>query len=645
MSVQFGKCNLDGEPINPADLDQVRPVLAPYGPDGEGMICRDNVGILYRAFHTTKESRREIQPHACRFGPVVTWDGRLDNRQELVKLLQGQISFASTDLEIVATAFERWGTNLFSKLLGDWALSIWDPKKQHLLLARDVMGIRHLYYLVEKDRVAWSTILDPLVVFAGHTFELEEKYIAGWLSSFPAPHLTPYAGILACPPSSFVRLAKGLRQIHKYWELDRTRTISYPTDSDYEKHFRTLFAESVRRRLRSDSPVLAELSGGVDSSSIVCMADRLSSNGLAEVPRLDTVSYFDDSERNWNELPYFSEVESRRGKEGLHIDVSSQPYFQFRTFDDVFMATPASTHRPSVADQTLRTAMQSRGNRTLLSGIGGDEFMGGVPSFLPELADHLVRGQLIAFFSHLKSLALYQRKPCLHLLMQVVRSLLPRLSVGSCRRSPMVPWLSPKLIEKYPTSPTDSEPSFRIWRGLPTFQDNLCTLEHVRRQMEFYPLPENPVYERRYPYLDRDLLEFVCAIPREQLVRPGERRSLMRRALADTTPESILNRKRKAFVARRPAHALWKEEESIRDMTENMLAASMGILDGEQLKAFLNESRVAAEIPVMQFFRTLELECWLRSSYPRFISHRRSARVGRLSSRSHLFLLLKTEEQ
>jgi asparagine synthetase B (glutamine-hydrolysing) len=81
MSVQFGKCNFDGKPADPQDLEEVRPALAPYGPDGEGYICKDNFAVLYRAFHTTKESRREIQPYVSESGVVLTWDGRLDNRK------------------------------------------------------------------------------------------------------------------------------------------------------------------------------------------------------------------------------------------------------------------------------------------------------------------------------------------------------------------------------------------------------------------------------------------------------------------------------------------------------------------------------------------------------------------------------------
>lgn len=108
MSVQFGKYNFDGKSVDPKDLDQVRPVLAPYGPDGEGYICKDNIGILYRAFHTTQESRQERQPHISASGVVTTWDGRLDNRGDLIERLADGFPSDATDLEIVAATYERW---------------------------------------------------------------------------------------------------------------------------------------------------------------------------------------------------------------------------------------------------------------------------------------------------------------------------------------------------------------------------------------------------------------------------------------------------------------------------------------------------------------------------------------------------------
>src|ERR1700732_1323891 len=263
MSVQFGKFNFDRKPVDPEDLDEVRPVLAPYGPDGEGYICKDNFGLLYRALHTTKESRHEVQPHVSGSGTVLAWDGRLDNREELIGLLGQETSGTSTDLGIVAAAYERWGSGSFAKLIGDWAISIWEAKDQSLVLAKDFAGTRQLYYSVEKDQVTWCTILDPLVLFAGHSFKLEEEYIAGWLSFFPAPHLTPYVGVHSVPPCCFVRVTAAGQATTRYWDFDPSRRIVYRQDDEYEQHFRIVFADSVRRGLRSDSPVLAALGGGL----------------------------------------------------------------------------------------------------------------------------------------------------------------------------------------------------------------------------------------------------------------------------------------------------------------------------------------------------------------------------------------------
>src|SRR6202040_1086421 len=104
------------------------------------------------------------------------------------------------------------------------------------------------------------TIPDPLVLLAAKSFALEEEYIAGWLSFFPATHLTPYVGIHSVPPSCFVRLESGRQVCSRYWDFDSSRRIRYRSDGEYEEHFRSVFAKAVQRRLRSDTPVLAELS-------------------------------------------------------------------------------------------------------------------------------------------------------------------------------------------------------------------------------------------------------------------------------------------------------------------------------------------------------------------------------------------------
>src|ERR1700722_965483 len=320
MSVQFGRWNFEGQPPDPDYIEKVSAALTPYGPDSKESYSRDGVDILYRAFHTTKESHLEAQPHISPSGAVVTWDGRLDNRAELIGELGNSLTISSTDIAIVAMAYETWGINCLAKLIGDWALSIWDPINRSLVLSKDPIGTKHLYYSMEKNHVTWSTILDPIVLFAGRTFEICEEYIAGWFWYFPAAHLTPYVGIHAVPPSSLVFLGPGQHTVSKYWDFDPTKQIRYRRDVEYEDHFRTLFGKAIQRRLRSDRPVLAELSGGMDSSSIVCMADTVIASGAAETQRLDTISWYDDSydqiEPDTKERRFFNKVEEKRSRTG-----------------------------------------------------------------------------------------------------------------------------------------------------------------------------------------------------------------------------------------------------------------------------------------------------------------------------------------
>ena len=613
MSIQFGRWNSDGKPIDQTYLAKVKPIIAPYGPDDEGAYAISNVSILYRAFHTTKESRRETQPHVSGSGVVITWDGRLDNRAELIRCLRDVLTISATDVSIVAAAYEEWGTNCFARLVGDWALSIWDANSRSLFLAKDPIGTRHLYYSIDSNQVTWSTILDPLVLFAGKSFALCEEYIAGWFSFFPATHLTPYVGIHSVPPSCSVVIRNGKQTVTKYWDFDPAKKIRYSTDAEYEEGFRAVFGEAVRRRIRSDSPILAELSGGMDSSSIVCMADTIIARGAAETPRLDTISYYDDSEPNWNERPYFTKVEEKRRRTGTHIDVGSQELFKFELDIDHFAATPASSGgHPSETSRQFAAIMASKGNRVVLSGIGGDEVTGGVPTPTPELEDLLARGQFRTLAQRLRVWALNKRKPWFHLLFEAARSFLPSALVRIPKHMRPVPWLNPNFVKRNLLASRGYETRLTLFGPVPSFQDNLSTLDVLRRQLHCSVLWSEPPYEKRYPYLDRALLEFVYAIPREQLVRPGQRRSLVRRALIQIVPEDLLNRKRKAFVARKPMAAISTEWPRLVDMTKDMVSSSAGIIDPNALLHCLEEARHGLDIALISLLRTLSIESWLR---------------------------------
>ena len=633
MSVQFGRWHFGGLPPAPEYLEKASEFLARYGPDGESRYSAPGVDIIYRAFHTTRESRHENQPQRLPSGAMLTWDGRLDNRNDLVREFPERLSLESGDAEIAAAAYEECGTHCFARLIGDWALSVWDPRERTLVLAKDFLGARHLYYAHQRDHVAWSTILDPLLLLAGKPFQLEEEYIAGWLARFPDAQLTPYHGILAVRPSTFVRITSQKQLLISYWSFNPRTAIRYAREEEYEEHFRAAFGQAVRRRLRSETTVIAELSGGMDSSSIVCVAEQLIARNEADAPRLETISYYDDSEPNWNELPYIQIVEKLRGRMGCHIDLGAKAIPALP--QEWFASTPShAAIRPPEADRQFSQYIETLGSRVLLSGVGGDEFTGGVPTPTPELGDLMMRLRAAELAKRLKAWALVKRQPWFHLVIDVARRFLPLCLVGLAERPAPPEWLNSAFLKRQSRASSGYRSRWLFTGALPSFQEHLCAVAGLRRQLAAAALPCQPVHEIRYPYLDRDLLEFVCAIPREQLVRPGQRRSLMRRSLAGIVPAELLNRRRKAFAIRKPTiHVTEQIPELFSNPSETLFCAALGAVDAHALLKEPERARRGDEVQVVALLRAMQLEFWLREIGRRGLLGGRATRNASVSLR------------
>ena len=610
MSAQAGIWNFDGKPVDRAFLEKLSSAINQGGSDSVDMYTDRSLGMVYRAFHTTPESRIEHQPYSSRRGNVITWDGRLDNRDELTNQLQVELATEQTDVAIVMAAYEKWGTDCFSKLIGDWAMCIWDRHQQQFLLARDFAGIRHLYYYPSCTSMLWCTALAPLVRLSGVPLTLNDEYIAGYLAMYPAGHLTPYREIHSVQSGHFLLIRAGKSTVRRYWALDPTGRIRYKTDAQYEEHFRQVFREAVRRRLRSVSPVLAELSGGLDSSSIVCMADDINANGHPNTPRIDTISFYNTKEPGGDERPYFSKVEEKRGQVGFHFDagrVQGAWLLQSRSF----AAIPGYLGAQNVLDE-VSTFKRLQGYRVLLSGIGGDEFLGGIPDPRPQLGDLVMQLRLFELARQLKAWSLAKRRPFIHLFYQSVLQMLP--SVLRTRLSSQFkaePWIHPQFVRQYLLSKNQLEAS-RDFHRLPTRRDFAHTLEIMTRQMGQTQPDSWECEEKRYPYLDQNLLEFLAAVPPEQLLRPGDRRSLMRRALIGLLPKEILLRPTKAVTARSYMVALDVQWLEIERIFKSSLVSRCGyIAEGDFLNA-LRETRNGSASHLIPLLRGVSLECWLR---------------------------------
>jgi asparagine synthase (glutamine-hydrolysing) len=621
MSVHFGRWNFEGQPPAPDYIEKVAAALAPYGSDSNESYSKGGVGILNRAFHTTRESRREKQPCISPSGAVISWDGRLDNRAELISELRDSLTVNSTDVAVVAAAYEKRGANCLGKLIGDWALSIWNPRDRSVLLAKDPIGTKHLYYSFDDKQLTWSTILDPLITFAGRTFALSEEYIAGWLSMFPAPHLTPYVGIHSVPPSSFVLLRPGKHVVSTYWDFDPEKHIRHSTDAEYEDHFRTVFATAVHRRLRSDRPVLAELSGGMDSSSIVCMADTVIARGHADCPRLDTISWYRSSNPGLDERPYFTKVEEKRGHVGCHIDLDSlagldpRGRFQSEFENDHFAATPNSNRHLSEFFKQYAAFMKSQGNRVVLSGLGGDEATGsGIPNPTPELQNLLARARFITFARQLNAWATKMRQFRFSLLREAARGFFVALSpLDMFTDLRPVPWFHPSFVRRNRAALGSYPSRLRLFGPLPGFQDNMRALDAERRLQAHISFSSDLLNrEVRCPYLDRDFLEFMYAIPREQVVRVGQRRSLMRRALVGIVPDELLKIRNKTAVPQDPPKDKTAEWTTGVEIGQHMVSNSMGIVDPSRFCEAMRKARRNEGVPIERLMRTLMIEFWLR---------------------------------
>lgn len=612
MSVQFGRWNFDGKCVDAEYMRDAQGILAPYAPDSLTVCTKGPFSILHRAFVVTPEAHRQPGTVVSPAGAYFTWTGRLDNRSEIASQLPECSSPGLEDSEIVSSFYERRGRDCLIELVGDWSLSVMHPYDRRLLLAVDFLGVSPLYYLRTEKYVAWSSVLEALAVLNDRKSVLSEDYAAGWLYGFPAAELTPYREIRAVPPGSSVEFNQNDSRVRQFWRFRQLEPLCFSRDAEFEEGFRYFFRQSVRRRLRSSRPVLSELSGGMDSSAIVCVADQVLKDDASLTPHIETLSYLNDTEPSWNERPFVEAVERLRGKIGYHIDVSGQLALIPQRDQHFFPSTPALGVLPSIPQRQVSNYLAERDIRVVLSGLGGDETTGGVPDGSAELADLLVKGQVATFLKQAISWCLPTRRPLIHLVGSVLGGFLPKKFFRANLLRKRVPWISKKLERDALDNPACARLNLKF-RGIrPSVQENLYTLDNLRRQIARAAIPSSPPCERRYPFLDRDLLEFLYNTPREQIVRPGRRRSLMRRALSGIVPEMILERKRKAHVGRNAIMSFQALANDLQAWTRNLHCAELGLVDPISLRQALVAACRGEDTYLWPLSNTLVLESWLR---------------------------------
>jgi asparagine synthase (glutamine-hydrolysing) len=613
MSAIGGIYNFDGAPVNDGILIAMGEGLASRGPDGGSHFKSGVVAMVYRAFHTNRESRLETQPLVSKEGHILCWDGRLDNREELIPLLCDELREDHTDVAIVMAAYLKWGMDFVFRILGDFALSLWDPILRTLTLARDIIGPRTLYYHKNERRIIWSTELGLLLDLAGIPLEINDEYVAGFLTNFPEPGLTPYKNVDGVPPAHAVVIKEGKVRVCRFWGIDPNHEIRYKTDAEYEEHFRHLFREAVSCRLRVDGPVWSELSGGMDSSSIVCMANDIIKCGGVQASRLETASRVFDEAAKSDERKYILPVEKKIGKKGLHLRE-----------DDYRIAAPwVSEYVPAIPNyvanfaayyKALNEAMRSTNSRVLFSGLGGGELLLGDGGPFPELADLLVQRKLLQLHRRLRVWSHALEKGYFRVLWQkVIVPLLPhRLQIARTRSfNKTLKFYNQEFVRRMNLRQRMFWPPdvFGFRRPGGRYQSIMFLFAPKRISAGFWQ--ELSDIEFSYPPTHRPLVEFLLAIPVEQKARPNESKSLLRRALRDLLPFELVNRKEgRVSIWAAMVHAVAREEPRIREMFKDARSSAYGYLSAEAILAARDRSGKHLDAQVISL---VPFEYWLRS--------------------------------
>ncbi len=614
MSALGGVINFDAGPIDDEILMQVARGLDAHGPDGGREVCLGSAGMVYRAFHTNLESRSERQP-LVQNGCILAWDGRLDNREELIPLLRDELCEDRSDVAIVMAAYRRWNFKSISRLIGDFALSLWDSRSRKLLLARDPVGARLLFYHLGIDKFIWSSRLESLLNLPDMKLEVNDEYVAGYLTSHPAPGLTPYKNIYAVPPGNILNVEQGRITLQRFWSLDPSREIRYRSDREYEDHFLHLFSEGVRARLRVDGPAWADLSGGLDSSSIVCVADRILEREAVQAQRVETISAVFDQSSLSDERKFIRVVEEKRGQPGHHFLESEYPLLAEQE-SETLRVIPNPLEMWAEYHKGVQRVMRAAGVRVRLCGIGGDELLTASSDPSPELCDLLVHGRLRDLHQRLQVWSLALKKPYIELLWKhtVFPSLPRRLRSfhKSSERAKRLDLFEPGFVKRCNVHDRLLGRVDPFGFRLPSARgQSIAFVSVVDVISSGYLLAWEPI-EITYPFTHRPLVDYLQAIPATQWIRPGETRSLMRRALRDYLPPEIAKRKGKGTPAEATLRAVAREWPRLRMLFKDARVCAAGYVNAQKLESLIKQVSFERNPENLVVIRISHLELWLR---------------------------------
>lgn len=607
----------DGRPIDADGLARMTTAAAHRGPDGITHWIHRHVGLGHCQLATTPEAVAERQPlhdpinHLC-----VTFAGRLDNRTELARAFRegGLEPVDDSDPALVLCAYRRWDTGCAAHLLGDFAFAVWDDHQQRLVCARDPLGKRPFCYALDGSRFLAASEIQQVLSDPGIPREPNEGMIAEHLASVVTDtEETLFRHVRRLPGGHTLVADRGHLQIARHWSPDPTREVRYGSDDEYAEALLGILEDAVACRCRAAGGVGAELSGGLDSTSVVSLACELRERGAVPRHEFETFSLVFPG-LACDEQPFIDEAVR-------HFNVTAS-LCDGRTP----LPTPATAGRfdlPFYPNGTMGNGLKSlaahKGFRVLLTGLGGDDWLTGSPF---HLADAIARFRFGRVVRELRENArpaetdspglppspLY-RAGILPLVPPALRRAVRRIVRPPNRVPSWIPAtfagrtaLVDRLAQRSPIPPFSTRAQRHIY-ALATSGPAIHGTEMEERLTALFGI------EQRHPLDDRRVVEFALALPEEQRWRGRDSRVVLRHAMRGRLPEANRRRSSKAEFSEVVALAVL----GLGDHPfEQMTLEKLGWVDGSRLRVMHKD--------LARLYRGGQ-ECYPAFAWPLWMAH------------------------
>ncbi|MGA2934833.1 MAG: asparagine synthase (glutamine-hydrolyzing) [Methanomicrobiales archaeon] len=573
------------------------------GPDGEGIYLDGPVGLAHRRLAIIDLTDTAKQPMTNEDGTLwLVFNGEIYNFIELREELAGKgHTFRSDgDTEVILHAYEEWGRECLSRLNGMWAFALWDSRKQELFCARDRFGIKPFYYARAGDRILFASEIKALLAHPDIGREPDDPLLLAFLAWGVLDHTggTMFEGVRQLQPAHRITFSRsGAGTPEQYWDVAMNPDAGHPWPEEDERAsaaFRDLLTDAVRIHLRSDVPVGTCLSGGIDSSTLAVMINRLI---RAEAPRSvgdrqKTFSVVFPDPR-FNEGAYIDQVVAAAEVDAKRITV--EPDEILRDLPRLLSMQDEPFGSLSIYAQYRVMELASRSVKVVLDGQGADEQLGGYLAYQGSYLRGLVHDL------HL-STALSEAAGSYRHHSGFFRDALGQVLVRSERRSLLRGDVPP--VSRY-TGSLDEVLKREI------LSTNLPALLHWedRNSMAFS-------IESRVPYLDHRVVEFLAALPLHQKIRNGVTKYILRRAIKGLVPEAIRCRMDKmGFVT---PEEVWMKE-GLRPFVLAILTSpsfrARKYWDADRVLASYNDYFEGRSAYSPEIWRIVCTELWLRMMF------------------------------